>query len=82
MPASVCTFRNSQRGLTRKVSSLVIFIADRGETGASFALGDGRCPTEAGNARGDRGAAVGLFGFDFGESVPWPLALKRRSLAA
>ena len=34
MPALVWTFRNSQRGLTRKVSSLVILRLSLGEIGA------------------------------------------------
>ena len=35
MPASVWTFRNSQRGLTRKVSSLVILSRSLAPIGAS-----------------------------------------------
>src|SRR5712692_1917198 len=36
MPALVCTLRNSQRGLTRVISSLVTFKLSLGEMGASL----------------------------------------------
>src|SRR5215831_16328823 len=36
MPALVCTLRNSQRGLTSVISSLVIFKLSFGEMGASL----------------------------------------------
>src|SRR5262245_49663135 len=42
MPALVCTFRNSQRGFTRKVSSLVTLRLSFGEMGAALAAA-GRC---------------------------------------
>src|SRR5206468_2817070 len=44
MPASVCSFRNSQRGLTRNVSSFVILILSFGDRTASLAQAErSRC---------------------------------------